>query len=214
MRQDRRFQSGEGVSARYFARLLSQALDWLITMDPHLHRIHDPDEIFSVPVTTVHAAPQLAEWVRAHVPHPLLLGPDAESGQWVEQVAAHAGAPWSVLAKRRLDDEGVALVLPDLGGHAGRSPVLVDDIVSSGSTMAEAVRLLRAANWPAPVCLAVHPVFAPGAYQLVRHAGAAAIVSCNTLVHPSNAIDVHPLLADAAALRLQGLHAAAEQAAW
>src|SRR5689334_1415012 len=41
MRQDARFQEGEGISAHYFAKILSQHFDWLITIDPHLHRILD-----------------------------------------------------------------------------------------------------------------------------------------------------------------------------
>ena len=78
LRQDRRFQAGEGISARYFARLLSQAVDWLVTVDPHLHRIGTLAELFSVPAEALHAAPLLAGWIRRHVEKPLVLGPDAE----------------------------------------------------------------------------------------------------------------------------------------
>lgn len=202
LRQDRRFHPGEGVSARYFARLLSRAVDWVVTVDPHLHRIGDLGEIFTVPVTVVHAAPLLADWIRARVPRPLLLGPDAESAQWVEAIASLAGAPSALLAKRRLGDAAVEVTLPDLGAYAGRHPVLVDDIVSSGRTMIEAIRLLRESGWPAPVCLAVHPVFAPGAYGAIRAAGAEPIVTCNTLSHPTNGIDVDELVAAAVLGRL------------
>jgi ribose-phosphate pyrophosphokinase len=209
MRQDRSFKVGQATSARYFAQLLSRAVDWLVTVDPHLHRIPDPARIFSIPVEVVHAAPLLAAWVHANVAHPLLLGPDAESAQWVEAIASAAGAPYAVFRKRRLGDVRVALEMPDLSAHAGRTPVLADDIVASGVTMARAVRLLRAEGWPSPVCLGVHAVFAPGAWERLVRAGAAGTATCNTIAHPSNAIDVHSLVADAAAGVLEGSRATA-----
>ena len=49
LRQDHRFAPGEGISARYFADLLSQAVDWLATVDPHLHRIHSLADVLTVP---------------------------------------------------------------------------------------------------------------------------------------------------------------------
>jgi ribose-phosphate pyrophosphokinase len=72
--------------------------------------------------------------------------------------------------------------------------VLVDDVIASAATMIEATRLLREAGWPAPVCLGVHGVFAGNAYQALEDAGAARIVTCRTIAHPSNAIDLsHPI---------------------
>jgi ribose-phosphate pyrophosphokinase len=202
MRQDRRFHPCEAVSARHFAALLTQAVDWVVTVDPHLHRIHDLHEVFGIPVDAVSAAPQIASWIRGHVEWPLLLGPDAESAQWVEAIAAATGAPWAVLEKHRLGDQEVRVALPALQAHRGRRPVLVDDIVSTGTTMAEAIRLLRG-DWPSPVCVAVHPIFVLGAYRRLIHAGAGTIVSCNTIPHPSNGIDVHDLVVAAAGRRLE-----------
>ena len=209
LRQDRRFQAGEGISARYFARLLSQAVDWLVTVDPHLHRIGTLAELFSVPVEALHAAPLLAGWIRRHVEKPLVLGPDAESVQWAASIANLVDAPHAVFGKRRAGDRSVEITLPDLAAHAGRRPVLVDDLVSTGGTMAAAVRALRSAGWPAPVCLVVHAIFADGAHDALRDAGAAAIVTCNTIAHPTNGIDVQGLLADATARRLRAWHAPA-----
>lgn len=207
LRQDRRFHAGEGVSARYFAGLLSRTVDWLVTVDPHLHRIPTLAELFTVPAEAVHAAPLLAAWIRRHVEAPLILGPDAESIQWVASIARLVDAPHDVFDKRRMGDRRVELRLPDLSAHSGRRVVLVDDIISSGSTMAAAVRALRTAGWPAPACLAVHGLFADGAHALLRSAGAGAIVTCNTIPHPSNAINVHGLLVDAVNRRLSPCHA-------
>jgi ribose-phosphate pyrophosphokinase len=208
LRQDRRFHPGEGVSARYFAGLLSGAVDWLVTVDPHLHRIASLADLFGIPAEAVHAAPLLAAWIRAHVEDPLVLGPDAESLQWVATIGGLVGAPYAVFDKRRRGDRRVDLTTPDLGAYAGRRPVLVDDVVSSGVTMAEAVRALCTARWPAPVCLAVHAIFAGDAHDLILDAGAASVVTCNTVPHASNEIDVEPLLAEAVARRLAACHGA------
>ena len=203
MRQDCPFEPGQAVSARHFAKMLSRGVDWLVTVDPHLHRIRSLSEVFTVPAKAVHAGPLLAGWIREHVPDPLILGPDSESQQWAATVAALTGAPWAVFAKQRTGDRTVRLTLPDLRAHRGRQPVLVDDIIASGATMTMAVRALRRLRYPAPICLAVHGLFAGDAFAGLQDAGAAAIVTTNTVRHPSNAIDITPLLTDAVDERLQ-----------
>ena len=197
MRQDLEFHRGEGMSARHFAALLSRAVDWVVTVDPHLHRVHRLDELFTVPVTVVRSAPAIAEWIGAHVPRPLVIGPDQESGQWVEAAARAARAPWLLLEKHRRGDRDVELRLPDLAASAGREPVLVDDIISTGTTMRQAVALLLAAGLPAPHCVAVHAVLAGDAEHELIRAGARRVVTCNTLAHPTNQIDVLPAVVDA-----------------
>jgi ribose-phosphate pyrophosphokinase len=214
LRQDRRFRSGEAVSARHFSHLLAEPLDWIVTVDPHLHRLHALSEVYPIPTESVTAAPRLAAWVRDHVPAPLLIGPDEESRQWVAQVAADAGAPWVVFQKRRLGDEWVSEDLPDLGAYRDRTPVLVDDIISSGATMIQSARALVQAGFTAPRCVAVHGIFAGGAYARLNAAGVACVVTSNTIAHPSNAIDVHDLLAAAASRQLAGAAAMQGSGPW
>ena len=135
MRQDRRFQPGEAVTSREIGRLLSNGFDWLITVDPHLHRYSTLVEIYRIPTRVVHAAPLMSEWIRKHVSNPLIIGPDSESEQWVSAVAKDAGAPFAVLEKVRLGDRKVEISVKGLTNIDGRTPVLVDDIISSGRTM-------------------------------------------------------------------------------
>lgn len=196
MRQDRRFKDGEAVTAPEFARLLSASVDWLVTVDPHLHRHASLDEIYGIPSRVVSAGADLAEWIGRHVQQPLIVGPDAESEQWVKRIAAHARCPFVVLAKRRLGDRQVAIDLPDLSGVRGRQPVLVDDIVSSAGTMIEAARLLAAAGLPRPICAAVHGLFAGDSFERLSVV-AEAVVTTNTVAHRSNAIDLSDRIAHA-----------------
>jgi len=198
MRQDQRFHAGEAVTSRLFARQLSDVVDWLVTVDPHLHRVKALADIFSTPAIAVHAASLLARWIAEHVDRPVLIGPDRESEQWVSEVAAGARAPFLVLEKQRSGDFDVRVSLPDLDRYRDRTPVLVDDIISTGRTMVGALQHLAARGAKPAVCAGVHAVFAPGALEALRAAGAERIVTANTIAHETNGIDVAPLLADAA----------------
>ena len=75
--------------------------------------------------------------------------------------------------------------------------MLVDDIISTGQTMIAAIRHLREQGARGRYASRVHAVFAGAAERAIKAAGASRIVTTNTIVHPSNAIDVVPLLADA-----------------
>jgi len=188
MRQDKRFHPGETMSAQHIAAWISGRFDWLLTVDPHLHRIADLSEIYTIPTRVVHAADNVARWLREQVRQPLLVGPDEESAQWVADVAGRAQAPFIVLRKTRSGDRDVDVSVPEVERWRAHTPVLVDDIVSTARTMIETVGHLRRAELAAPVCVAVHAVFAQSAYEDLRAAGASDIVSCDTITHPSNRI--------------------------
>jgi ribose-phosphate pyrophosphokinase len=196
MRQDRAFRASEGVTSSYFARMLSAAFDWLVTVDPHLHRRHSLDEIYSMPSRVLHAAPVVARWIATNVPDAVLIGPDEESEQWVGAVAAAAGVPHTVLTKQRRGDRDVRVSSFDLAPWSDRTPVLLDDIVSTARTMIHTVEQLRQSGARRSVCVAVHAIFADDAYAELRGAGAGLVVSCNTVLHQTNAIDVAPLIAE------------------
>ena len=195
MRQDKLFNPGEAVTSNYFAVLLSSFVDRLITIDPHLHRHSSMAELYTIPCKVIHAAPLLSDWIRQYVANPIIIGPDSESEQWVSEVAAKADAPYLVLKKVRHIDNDVEVSTPVIAAYRGRIPVLVDDIISTAHTMIETVGHLRGAGMAAPVCIGVHPVFAGNAYEDLVAAGAADVISCNTIQHPSNRIDVADMLA-------------------
>lgn len=204
MRQDKRFNEGESITSVHFAKLISQYVDWLVTVDPHLHRRKSLDDIYSVPSIVVHAAPLLAQWISANVDSPVLIGPDSESEQWVSEVARGANAPWLVLEKVRRGDRDVSVSIPDITALRGRTPVLVDDIISTARTMMAAVRHLTGQGLAAPVCIGVHAIFSGDAHAELLSAGAARIVTTNTIPNSSNAIDLTPAIADA--LRSSRIH--------
>lgn len=196
LRQDRRFNTGEAITSRTFAALVSTVFDGVVTVDPHLHRYHSLGEIYRVPTRAVQSAPVIAAWVAANVERPVLIGPDAESEQWVQEVARGADAPFTVLQKIRRGDKDVEVSLPDTSALAGRQPVLIDDIVSSARTMIQAIASVRRVGLPPPVCIGVHALFAADAYDALLAAGPQRVLTCDTVPHASNGISVvEPLAA-------------------
>lgn len=199
MRQDKRFHPGEAVSAPLFARFLEESFDWLVTADPHLHRNPELSRLYRIPARRVATAPLVADWIRATIPDAIVIGPDSESRQWVSDIADRAGVPYQVLTKIRRGDRDVEVSLPDPDAARGRRPVIVDDIVSSGRTAIETLGHLQQLGLPAAVCIAIHAVFAGDAYEQLLAAGAARVVSTDSIPHPSNAISTAALLAEASA---------------
>jgi len=196
MRQDDRFRPGEAITSRSYARLLSSTVDFLVTVDPHLHRWPSLDAIYTIRTRVVPAAPAIAEWLRRELPRPILVGPDSESEQWVAEVARCLEAPYMVMAKERRGDRDVQVTMPANVDATGRTPVLVDDIMSSGHTMAAAAQVLREAGWERPWCVGVHALLQAASVDMLHRAGVARIVSCNTVPHATNAIDVAGVLAE------------------
>ena len=185
MRQDRRFKPGEAVTSRQIAQLLSNAFDWLVTVDPHLHRHGSLAEIYRIPTRVVHAASLISRWIKMHVPKPFVIGPDSESEQWVAAVAKDSGAPYAVLQKVRRGDRDVEISAASLPDLDGRTPVLVDDIISSGRTMIAAVRLIVNREALTPVCVAVHGLFADHSDQILARAGARVVTSNSIPTQPT-----------------------------
>lgn len=208
MRQDRRFHEGEAVSASIFARFLCQSFDWLVTADPHLHRNQDLGVLFGIPAYRVASAPKLAEWIREEVPDAIVIGPDSESEQWAAEVAGLARCPYAVLRKVRLGDRRVEIHMPDTLDLRQRTPVLLDDIAASGETLIGAIRQLLASGAHPPVCVIIHAAFADSAYAEILAAGASRLVTTDTIPHPSNAVRLAGILADAAAMAVRSAAAA------
>jgi len=205
MRQDMAFHPGECVSARHMARLLGASVDALVTVDAHLHRIGSLDEVFDIPARNLSAASLLADAVGANIARPLLVGPDAESAQWVSAAAERIGCPWTVLEKVRSGDRSVRVSGTFRPEWQAFEPVLLDDVLSTGSTLVEACALLKTEGMRAPRVAVVHAIFAGDAEERLRAAGVTGVMSCDSLPHPSNRVGLAALIA--AALR-EGVRAA------
>lgn len=202
MRQDRVFHEGEALSQQVIGRLLSAAFDQVLTVEAHLHRIQRLEEAFTCPARSLSAAPLVAERYRG-APEPWrVIGPDEESEPWVRGVAEAAGLPYTIAHKRRSGDRRVEVELPPMPEttHA----VLVDDIASSGVTLAALAGMLRERGVQRCEAVVVHALLSPEAEARLAAAGIDALVSTDTIPHASNALSVAPLLARALAPDTEG----------
>jgi ribose-phosphate pyrophosphokinase len=197
MRQDTLFAPGEAVSQRVIGAWLGSSFDAVLTLEAHLHRVRTLGAVVAPAYArSLPSAPLLAAWLRQrHPPATLIVGPDAESRPWVEALARRVRLPAIVCDKRRLGDRSVRIALP--ASLRQRRAVIVDDIASSGATLAAVARALRAAGVTTVDALVVHALFGPGAIPRIRRAGVGRIVSCDTIAHPTNAIPTATVLARA-----------------
>lgn len=197
MRQDIAFITGEVISQRVIGELLASIFDAVITVDPHLHRISKLEEAIPVdPALVVSAAPLLGEFVAKQRSNPFLMGPDAESAQWISQAALKANLDFSVAKKIRHGDLDVEITFPKIHVE-GRSVVLLDDIASSGHTLARAAEILFTAGASTVDVAVTHALFSDDAIELIKRSGVENIWSTDTVAHSSNAVSVLPELAKA-----------------
>ncbi len=197
MRQDKAFQAGEAITSHYYAKLLSSAFDWLLTVDPHLHRIKNLDQIYALHPIQLSATKALVAWIKQNVPCPLLVGPDSESLQWVQSVANDLAAPFLVAKKSRCGDRCIEIDLPDTQEYDAHSPVIIDDVISTGTTLIETIKALRKDGLKPPICLAVHALLNKETSAEILNAGAKSVITTNTIPHFTNGVDINFQIAHA-----------------
>jgi ribose-phosphate pyrophosphokinase len=196
MRQDIAFNPGEAVSQRIVGAFLADLFDAVITVDPHLHRVATLQEAIPVKhAVVISGAPLLSDLIASqNAVEVLLIGPDSESLQWVARAAERHGWAHGVCRKTRHGDRDVDIELPAMPVH-GRQVVLMDDVASTGHTLARAARLLREAGAASVDVAVTHALFADGAVQLIREAGVDRIWSTDCIPHESNAVSIVPEVA-------------------
>jgi ribose-phosphate pyrophosphokinase len=111
-------------------------------------------------------------------------------------MAAKINCPFVVLEKIRRGDRDVEVSAPNIERFKDYQPVLVDDIISTARTMIETVGHIHHLKLPIPVCIGIHAVFAKGAYNALKARGVKEIITCNTIPHESNGIDIAALLSN------------------
>lgn len=195
MRQDKRFKIGEAVTSIIFAKFISTFIDQLITIDPHLHRIQNLSEIFSIPTSILHLTHEISEWIRKNISSPYIIGPDEESSQWVSEIANALKAPFVIIKKIRHGDSDVTISVPDIN-DTSKTPVLIDDIISTGTSMMAAIHELVSRGFKHPICIGVHALFDENTYRKLINSGAQKIITSNSILNFSNEIDITNVIAE------------------
>jgi ribose-phosphate pyrophosphokinase len=196
-RQDERFKPGEALSFKTVSKLIeSVGTDEIYTIDMHQHRVLRSSEVFRIPSYNLSAMPYLAEHIQklGKLHNPLVIGPDAEAEQWAKLAAEQLHTDYDVFTKTRLGDAKVE-VRPRRSNASGRDVLIVDDIISTGGTIVEAVKILRGqgANHIQVAC--THPILAPGALEKIKDTGVEDVIGTDTVPSPISVVTVAPLIA-------------------
>lgn len=197
MRQDVAFNPGEAISQHIIGNWLARMFDTVVTVDPHLHRTLSLDAV--IPSTrnyALQASALIGRFLTQQLDNSFILGPDEESVQWVNAIAKPLHLDCSVASKTRHSDTVVDIELPDIN-ITGRHVVLVDDIISSGNTLACISRLLRSKGAKSISAVVTHALFDAEAGQCLSHAGIDTVWSTDSVIHDTNAIPLAGLLATA-----------------
>jgi ribose-phosphate pyrophosphokinase len=199
MRQDIAFRPGEAVSQKVIGRLLANAFDRLVAVDPHLHRTPRLSDVFGgKPALALSGAPAIVGHLKTRqVPaNVLVMGPDEESEPLARAVAEPLGLPLAVAAKVRKGDRDVAITLPPDLDVDRRSVIIVDDMITSGATIVTLARSLRDIGAKSVDVYTTHALFDDRAAKAFAAAGIRRVVSCDGIPHPSNDISIAGVLAE------------------
>lgn len=197
MRQDKAFHPGEAVSQKVIGGLLSSHFDAVLTVDPHLHRVATLTEaIPGIPAISLSAAPLLTALIDAK-DNPIIIGPDNESRQWIEAIARPLGLETLIATKQRLGDRQVSLTIPEVERAKGRRAIIVDDMISSGRTLAEAAKSLRQAGATSVEAIATHCLAHSDNLTFMAAHGISRVTTSDSIDGPTGKVLLAPLIADA-----------------
>ncbi len=199
MRQDIAFHPGEVVSQKVIGKLLAAYFERVITVDAHLHRISKLSE--AIPINddaaiNLAATKPMSNFLREHVDKPFLLGPDAESEQWVSDIAKHDHWDFAVAHKKRFGDADVQVSVPE-ADYKNRNIVLVDDVASTGKTLIKAAEGVSKFNPSSISVLVTHALFLGNSIRELREAGVSNIWSCDSIPHATNQVSLAKIMAEA-----------------
>lgn len=194
LRQDKRFHKGEAVSQKIIAGLIDKYFDAVYIMDPHLHRKSKLADIFRIKSKKLTANSLMADYIKKHVPSPVIIGPDEESYKWARNVAKLINAESRILKKKRYSSYHVEVKLNKKIDLHNKNAVIVDDIISTGHTILETAKILKRLGAGKVYCVCVHGIFAGNALEKLKKAGID-VISANTIPNKAAKIDVSEVFA-------------------
>jgi len=191
-RQERRFKSGEAVSAVIVAELLEAAgASEIYSINLHEKNIK---QFFKIPVHEISAMPMIANYIKETVDDPMIIGPDKGALGFAEEVSGILKCECDYLEKTRISPEIVETKPKNLDVD-GRDVVIIDDIISTGGTIVNASKILRELGAKKVVVCCVHPLLVEDALLKIFAAGVDDVFATDTLRSDVSIISVAPLVA-------------------
>jgi ribose-phosphate pyrophosphokinase len=184
-RADRKTAGRESITAKLAANLITQAgASRILAMDLHSAQIQG---YFDIPVDHVYGSPSLLKYLKQkNLPDLVVVSPDVGG---VARARAFANklndAPLAIIDKRR-QAHNVAEVMNVVGDVAGKTAVLVDDMIDTGGTISEAARLLKKEGAKGVYACATHAVFSPPAIERLSSGIFEEVIVTNTIPVPED----------------------------
>jgi len=199
MRQDTRHEKGEAVSIRTVLKTLDFAgVDDIIGVDLHLHRLGraELESFCKITIHEVSAMELLAMKAGKNLTKPLVIGPDAESERWAARAAELLGTDYDVLEKTRISAKEIRIKPRKLDAK-GRDVLIVDDMVSTGGTIMEVIKSLKAQGAGKITAACTHAVLSDiDTLTGLFRAGMDEFIATNTINNEFGIVDVSGIIAD------------------
>ncbi len=191
-RQDKIFRPGEPISARAVAGAINA--DNVYTVNIHAQSILD---YFDAKATNLDATPVIGKYIKnMELKNPLIIAPDDGAIGLAWNASKDLGLDYDFLEKTRLSGESVTLKPKNIAVK-GRDVIIIDDIISTGGTMAETISLLRSQGAHEVFIACVHPVLSTNAVLKLFKAGVKGIIATDTIDKGVSVVSVAPVIAEA-----------------
>jgi len=180
-RQDRKDKPRVPITAKLVANLFVAAgAQRILTMDLHAAQIQG---FFDIPVDHLFAAPVIINYLKSkNLKNPVIVAPDVGSVKMARSFAKRLNAPLAIVDKRR-DNPGSVEAIHLIGDVSDCEAIIVDDLISTGSTVIEATRVLLENNASRVITTCTHAVFSGDAITKLVDCGLSEIVITDTIPH-------------------------------
>jgi len=195
LRQDKRFNHGECVSLRTIAKNIDEDLDEIYIVDPHLHREKTLKHIFKIKSHKLTANHLIEDYIKKKIKDPVIIGPDWESYKWAQRVAEKINCDFAIMEKERYSARKVRVKLNKKINISSKELIFIDDMISTGHTLLEAIKSMKKLGAKKVTCFAVHGILVENALEKLRKAGVT-VITTNTIPNKAAKIDVSGLIAN------------------
>ncbi len=175
-RQDKKFEEGEAISSRAVAQHISMHADCVITVDPHKQHIL---KFFTVPAYSCSAVSTIAQHLKEKNID-FVLAPDKGAKDRAKEAATLIDCEYDYLEKTRIDGTTVKVTPKKLDAR-GKHVAIIDDIISTGGTMANSIKQLKKQGAKTVSVACTHGLFVGGAKEKLLSADCDEIISTDTI---------------------------------